>query len=128
MSGGRVSEVLDGTDCALRKKYTARALARDFAERGVDVDFRATRQTGITISGSGIPMDAVIADFAAGAAEMLTQAAHQLGYLAARHPGRASTARRRERAARMAGGGPDARRCGAAWNHCRYVWSRKEYV
>jgi D-glutamate N-acetyltransferase len=61
-----------GTDCALGKKYTALALARAFAERSVDVDFRATGQTGILISGSGIPMDAVVADFAAGAAEMLT--------------------------------------------------------
>jgi uncharacterized NAD-dependent epimerase/dehydratase family protein len=61
-----------GTDCALGKKYTALALARAFAERRVDADFRATGQTGIMISGSGIPMDAVVADFAAGAAEMLT--------------------------------------------------------
>jgi uncharacterized NAD-dependent epimerase/dehydratase family protein len=61
-----------GTDCALGKKYTALALARGFAERGVDVDFRATGQTGIMISGRGIPMDAVVADFASGAAEMLT--------------------------------------------------------
>jgi uncharacterized NAD-dependent epimerase/dehydratase family protein len=61
-----------GTDCALGKKYTALALTRAFAKRGVEVDFRATGQTGIMISGSGIPMDAVVADFAAGAAEMLT--------------------------------------------------------
>jgi uncharacterized NAD-dependent epimerase/dehydratase family protein len=61
-----------GTDCALGKKYTALALARSFAERGVSVDFRATGQTGIMISGRGIPMDAVVADFAAGAAEMLS--------------------------------------------------------
>jgi D-glutamate N-acetyltransferase len=61
-----------GTDCALGKKYSALALARAFTERGVDADFRATGQTGIMISGAGIPMDAVVADFAAGAAEMLT--------------------------------------------------------
>ncbi len=61
-----------GTDCALGKKYTALALTRAFASRGVDVDFRATGQTGILIAGSGIPMDAVIADFEAGAAEMLS--------------------------------------------------------
>lgn len=69
-SGKRLLTV--GTDCALGKKYTALALARAFAARGVDADFRATGQTGILIAGSGIPMDAVIADFAAGAAEMLT--------------------------------------------------------
>jgi D-glutamate N-acetyltransferase len=69
-SGKRLLTV--GTDCALGKKYTALALAREFARRGVDVDFRATGQTGIMISGRGIPMDAVVADFSAGAAEMLT--------------------------------------------------------
>ena len=61
-----------GTDCALGKKYTALAIARAFSERGIDADFRATGQTGIMIAGAGIPMDAVISDFAAGAAEMLS--------------------------------------------------------
>lgn len=61
-----------GTDCALGKKYTALALTRAFVARGVDADFRATGQTGILIAGSGIPMDAVVSDFAAGAAEMLS--------------------------------------------------------
>ena len=61
-----------GTDCALGKKYTALSIARAFAARGVDADFRATGQTGIMISGGGIPMDAVVSDFAAGAAEMLS--------------------------------------------------------
>jgi len=61
-----------GTDCALGKKYTALSIARGFAERGANVDFRATGQTGIMISGGGIPMDAVVSDFAAGAAEILS--------------------------------------------------------
>ena len=61
-----------GTDCALGKKYTALAITRAFHARGVDATFRATGQTGILIAGGGIPMDAVVADFAAGAAEMLT--------------------------------------------------------
>jgi uncharacterized NAD-dependent epimerase/dehydratase family protein len=61
-----------GTDCALGKKYTALALTRAFAERGVAVDFRATGQTGILIAGGGIPMDAVVSDFEAGAAEILS--------------------------------------------------------
>ena len=61
-----------GTDCALGKKYTALALAKAFAARGLATDFRATGQTGILIAGSGIPMDAVVADFAAGAAEILS--------------------------------------------------------
>jgi uncharacterized NAD-dependent epimerase/dehydratase family protein len=61
-----------GTDCALGKKYTALALARAFNQRGVAVDFRATGQTGILIAGGGMPMDAVVSDFEAGAAEMLS--------------------------------------------------------
>ena len=40
--------------------------------RGVDADFRATGQTGIMIAGSGMPMDAVVSDFVAGAAEILS--------------------------------------------------------
>jgi uncharacterized NAD-dependent epimerase/dehydratase family protein len=69
-SGKRLLTI--GTDCALGKKYAALALARAFRDRGEDADFRATGQTGIMIAGAGIPMDAVVADFAAGAAEMLT--------------------------------------------------------
>lgn len=61
-----------GTDCALGKKYTALSITRAFKDRGIDTDFRATGQTGIIISGGGIPMDAVVADFAAGAAEILS--------------------------------------------------------
>jgi uncharacterized NAD-dependent epimerase/dehydratase family protein len=72
-SGKRVLTV--GTDCALGKKYTALALAKAFQRRGVDADFRATGQTGIMIAGGGMPMDSVVADFAAGAAELLSPAA-----------------------------------------------------
>ena len=69
-SGQRLLTV--GTDCALGKKYTALVLAREFKRRGLDADFRATGQTGILIAGSGIPMDAVVSDFVAGAAEILS--------------------------------------------------------
>jgi uncharacterized NAD-dependent epimerase/dehydratase family protein len=61
-----------GTDCALGKKYTALSLARALQARGIDADFRATGQTGIMIAGGGIPMDAVVADFLSGAAEVLS--------------------------------------------------------
>jgi uncharacterized NAD-dependent epimerase/dehydratase family protein len=61
-----------GTDCALGKKYTALSLTREFKKRGVDADFRATGQTGILIGGGGIPIDSVVADFVAGAAEALS--------------------------------------------------------
>lgn len=40
--------------------------------RGMKATFRATGQTGILITGSGIPLDAVVADFMAGAVEWLT--------------------------------------------------------
>jgi uncharacterized NAD-dependent epimerase/dehydratase family protein len=61
-----------GTDCALGKKYTALALTREMTARGLDVDFRATGQTGILLAGSGLPIDAVVADFLSGAAEMVS--------------------------------------------------------
>lgn len=64
-----------GTDCALGKKYAALALARELGRRGVPHDFRATGQTGIMISGGGVPIDAVVADFIAGAAECLSPSA-----------------------------------------------------
>jgi uncharacterized NAD-dependent epimerase/dehydratase family protein len=69
-SGKRLLTV--GTDCALGKKYTALALAKSLRARGVAATFRATGQTGIMISGEGIAIDAVVADFIAGAAEHLS--------------------------------------------------------
>jgi uncharacterized NAD-dependent epimerase/dehydratase family protein len=69
-SGRRLLTV--GTDCALGKKYTALAITRAFLERGIAADFRATGQTGIMIAGGGMPMDAVVCDFEAGAAELLS--------------------------------------------------------
>lgn len=70
--GRRLATV--GTDCALGKKYTALAIAREMRGRGVDADFRASGQTGILIAGRGIPIDAVVSDFVAGAAELLSPA------------------------------------------------------
>jgi len=61
-----------GTDCACGKKYTALALDRDLRRRGVPSTFRATGQTGIMIAGEGMPIDAVVADFLTGAAEVLS--------------------------------------------------------
>lgn len=72
-SGKRLLTV--GTDCALGKKYTALALTRELRARGLNSDFRATGQTGILLSGAGIAIDAVVADFIAGAAEALSPAA-----------------------------------------------------
>jgi uncharacterized NAD-dependent epimerase/dehydratase family protein len=69
-SGRRLLTV--GTDCACGKKYTALALNRDLLSRGVKSTFRATGQTGIMIAGEGMPIDAVVADFLTGAAEVLS--------------------------------------------------------
>ena len=69
-SGKRLLMV--GTDCCVGKKYSALALHKALAERGIAATFRATGQTGILIAGGGIPMDAVVSDFLSGAAEALT--------------------------------------------------------
>tara|TARA_Y100000385_G_C13096354_1_gene641577 strand:- start:1372 stop:2397 length:1026 start_codon:yes stop_codon:yes gene_type:complete len=61
-----------GTDCVVGKKYTALALEKDMKGRGMNVDFRASGQTGIMIAGKGIPIDAVVSDFVSGAAELLS--------------------------------------------------------
>ena len=69
-SGKRLLMV--GTDCCVGKKYSALSLHKALQGRGIAATFRATGQTGILISGEGIPMDAVVSDFLSGAAEMLT--------------------------------------------------------
>jgi uncharacterized NAD-dependent epimerase/dehydratase family protein len=61
-----------GTDCSVGKKYTALALEKEMRARGLDADFCATGQTGVFISGRGVAIDAVVADFIAGAAEWLS--------------------------------------------------------
>lgn len=61
-----------GTDCSVGKMYTAIAMEREMHARGMRATFRATGQTGILITGGGVPLDAVIADFMAGAVEYLT--------------------------------------------------------
>lgn len=61
-----------GTDCSVGKMYTAIAMEAEMRKREMKVTFRATGQTGILITGDGVPLDAVIADFMAGAVEWLT--------------------------------------------------------
>jgi len=61
-----------GTDCAIGKKYTALALNQAMHEAGIRSTFRATGQTGIMLAGEGIPIDAVVADFVSGAAELIS--------------------------------------------------------
>lgn len=69
-SGKRILAV--GTDCSVGKKYTALAMDKAMNARGYDSSFCATGQTGVFISGRGTALDAVIADFIAGAAEWLS--------------------------------------------------------
>jgi uncharacterized NAD-dependent epimerase/dehydratase family protein len=61
-----------GTDCSVGKMYTAMAMEREMRAAGMKATFRATGQTGILITGDGVPLDAVVADFMAGSIEWLT--------------------------------------------------------
>ena len=61
-----------GTDCSVGKMYTGLAMDAEMRKRGQKSSFRATGQTGILITGGGVPLDAVVADFMAGSVEYLT--------------------------------------------------------
>jgi uncharacterized NAD-dependent epimerase/dehydratase family protein len=61
-----------GTDCSVGKMYTGLAMDIEMQKRGMKSTFRPTGQTGILITGGGVPLDAVVADFMAGAVEYLT--------------------------------------------------------
>jgi len=77
VANGRVREVdatvvlTVGTDCNIGKMTTQLQLLNAVRGHGIRTKFAATGQTGILIEGSGIGVDAVIADFIAGAAERL---------------------------------------------------------
>jgi len=60
-----------GTDVSVGKMFTTLAIEKEMRARGMKADFRATGQTGIFIAGSGVSIDAVIADFISGAVEWL---------------------------------------------------------
>ena len=63
-----------GTDVSVGKMFTSLAIERELKDKGVKATFRATGQTGIFIAGSGVSIDAVIADFISGAVEWLCPA------------------------------------------------------
>ena len=69
-SGKRLLAV--GTDCSIGKMYTTLALEKEMLKRGLKATFRATGQTGIFIAGSGVSVDAVVADFISGSVEVIT--------------------------------------------------------
>jgi uncharacterized NAD-dependent epimerase/dehydratase family protein len=60
-----------GTDCNVGKMTAQLQLTRGLNAVGLRTRFVATGQTGIMIEGWGIAVDAVVADFVAGAAERL---------------------------------------------------------
>ena len=78
VASGRVKEVeayvvlTVGTDCNVGKMTAQLELTRALNARGVRTRFVATGQTGIMLEGWGIAVDAVVADFIAGAAERVT--------------------------------------------------------
>ena len=60
-----------GTDCNIGKMTTQLQILDALRASGIRTAFAATGQTGILIEGRGIAVDAVVADFIAGAAERL---------------------------------------------------------
>ncbi len=60
-----------GSDCAIGKMTVSLELDREARARGLASVFVPTGQTGIAIAGWGISVDAVVADFLAGATERL---------------------------------------------------------
>jgi uncharacterized NAD-dependent epimerase/dehydratase family protein len=58
-----------GSDCATGKMTVALELDREARSRGLNSAFMATGQTGIMISGNGLPVDRIISDFVAGLVE-----------------------------------------------------------
>lgn len=58
-----------GTDCNVGKMTTAVECDREARRRGLSSVFAATGQTGIMVSGAGIPADRFISDFLAGGVE-----------------------------------------------------------
>ena len=66
---GSHTVLLVGSDCAVGKMTAALELDREARRRGINSAFMATGQTGIMISGNGIPADRIISDFIAGLTE-----------------------------------------------------------
>jgi uncharacterized NAD-dependent epimerase/dehydratase family protein len=60
-----------GHDCSIGKMVVSMEVQRGLLAQGHDAKFLATGQTGIMISGEGVPIDCIVADFVNGAAEDL---------------------------------------------------------
>lgn len=86
-----------GTDMAVGKMTAALELWRGAKERGLAAEFVATGQTGITIRGRGVPLDAVRVDYATAAVQHAVMECSAADYIfvegqgALSHPGSTST-------------------------------------
>jgi D-glutamate N-acetyltransferase len=91
LRGKRILTV--GTDGNIGKMHTSLELTHELERRGRDADFVATGQIGIMISGRGVPIDHVVADFVSGAIEqeLMLREEHEVylveGQGAIIHPG-----------------------------------------
>lgn len=70
-----------GTDMSVGKMTAGLEIYRVAKERGVKAEFVATGQIGITVTGRGIPLDAIRLDFAVGAVEREVMRASEEGEL-----------------------------------------------
>src|SRR5947209_509570 len=68
---GSHTVLMVGSDCATGKMSVALELDREAQRRGLSSAFVATGQTGIMISGNGLPVDRIISDFVAGMVEKM---------------------------------------------------------
>ena len=68
---GSHTVLLVGSDCAAGKMTAALELDIEARRRGLNSAFVATGQTGIMISGTGLPVDRIISDFVAGMVEQM---------------------------------------------------------
>jgi uncharacterized NAD-dependent epimerase/dehydratase family protein len=60
-----------GHDCSIGKMVTSLELTAALQRQQLNAKFVATGQTGIMISGSGLPLDCIVSDFVSGGAEQL---------------------------------------------------------
>ncbi len=70
-----------GNDCSIGKMVASLEVQMGLTALGHDAKFLATGQTGIMISGEGVPIDCVVADFVNGAAEELVAENEQHDFL-----------------------------------------------
>ena len=94
---GNTRVLMVGTDMAIGKMTAGLELTRSLQDMGRDAAFLATGQTGIAITGRGIPLDAIRVDHASGAVErmVLEAASHDVlvieGQGSLLHPGSTAT-------------------------------------